>query len=444
MNGNGFIGKELPLIISSRTRNQKIVAGDAKSLIEIPTTVASFSQTIASPGELGEGWFCYYTYGVPGAGGCVSLTPAAGTLINGLGLFKVFQGDLVLLRSDGATLHAYLLQKRQYNFTRMLLVQTSQLIQVPVDGEFAVIAAGAGGSGGIAYGVAAGAVAASGGGSGSMAYKRFRLKAGDTLNIVIGAGGVGVTRNSAGTTNGNQGGTTTVTSSGADAVTVTCPGGDGGIGSTVTVAGGVGATQATGGDINLPGGVSGQANIPAAATVQAATGGGALAPDVGITQITGSADAAVASRAVASGGSGVGYVSGNCDGTVGSAASGGGGTSGASADASNTNTAGGIGNTLLRLLKMALNGVGSAATTGAPSTAGGAGAGSGGSRGATSGTGAGGFGAASGGASSTVACTTGVGGAGAGSGGCTVLNAGAVACTSGNGGDGFVLIEWGD
>ena len=86
------------------------------------------------------------------------------------------------------------------------------------------------------------------GSGGAFAEKTWTVSPGDTVTIVVGAGGAGVTAN----TDGNNGGSTTVT---VNAVTVASNGGPGGPHNNVTRPT---AATATGGDINTSGGQGGQ------------------------------------------------------------------------------------------------------------------------------------------------------------------------------------------
>ena len=121
-----------------------------------------------------------------------------------------------------------------------LVFITSKTWVTPVKGRYLVTAIGGGGSG--AYnGTSAGS-----GGAGGLAQSLWDLAAGFSLVLTCGAGGVGV---STANTNGNAGGTTTVSGSGL--TTLTANGGAAGIKS---YAGSAGGTASGGNIMNVTGG----------------------------------------------------------------------------------------------------------------------------------------------------------------------------------------------
>lgn len=160
----------------------------------------------------------------------------------------------------------------------VLAVKSSTIFTAPVDMELIIRAFGGGGSGGLVYS-ASGHMSASGAGAGGTAVKRCSVKAGQQFTITVGAGGSPIIRptsGSDGSSDGANGGATSVVGPGVDLV---AGGGKGGKTSRSTAAtpGGLGG-EATGGDFNLQGGRGG--NIPSAtgsvgSSLRRATGGGA-------------------------------------------------------------------------------------------------------------------------------------------------------------------------
>ena len=211
-----------------------------------------------------------------------------------------------------------------------LILESGQFV-APFDGAYLVTAIGAGGSG--ARAPIGNGMAATGGAAGGLAQKLVRLKRGDVLTLVIGAGGPAQT--TAGQ-NGNAGGTTTVTGPG---IALTANGGEGGktqAAGAGTVAGANGGT-ASGGDLNVPGGNSGSATVVAVPGCSAATGGGAVGI-YGLGHPSGNASNTVAGpgQTSFSGGAGVGGKSGDATGTNNSASSRGGSAVTASPNAVNS------------------------------------------------------------------------------------------------------------
>lgn len=305
------------------------------------------------------------------------------------------------------------------------LILTSGQFIAPDDGEYLITAIGPGGSGAVSPSSGNG-LAATGGAAGGLAQKLFRMTTGDALNIVIGAGGAA---QSTPGSNGNAGGTTSVTGTG---IALIANGGEGGktrAAGAGTAAGAVGGT-ATGGDLNVQGGGSGSATVAAVAGCQAATGGGAVGV-YGVGYPSGNATSSVAYAAL-TGGAGVGGKSGNATSTVSGSISLGGGAIAASGDAVNT-TGPAVLSNLGRyndpgLQSRLLSPVGSNSPTGSAGYI--PGGGTVAASGSTSGAGifAGGGGKASSSSSS-------IPGFGGGSGG-------VASAASDKGGDGCVVIEW--
>ena len=121
-------------------------------------------------------------------------------------------------------------------FYQQIPILSSMSWTAPVSGDYLITAIGGGGAGG------SGGSAAKSAGAGGLAQSLVKLTAGDSLTIVCGAGGVGVTNAS-----GGNGGTTTVTGPG---VSLTANGGGGG---TLTD-GGAGGTASGGNIMNVTGG----------------------------------------------------------------------------------------------------------------------------------------------------------------------------------------------
>lgn len=212
------------------------------------------------------------------------------------GRFKDMPISLKGLSSGGNAIH----QER--------LTLKSGTFVAPIDAVYLVTAIGAGASGALTPATGNG-LCATGGGAGGKAAKKVQLTKGQALTIVIGAGGAKCTVPG---TNGNDGGTTTVTGPG---IALTANGGQGGrtrAAGAGTAAGAIGGT-ATGGDENLQGGGSGSATVATIASCVALTGGGAVAIyEVGYASGNASSSAGVVAY---SSGAGVGGRSGSATAT---------------------------------------------------------------------------------------------------------------------------------
>ena len=296
-----------------------------------------------------------------------------------------------------------------------LILESGQFV-APFDGAYLVTAIGGGGSGAKWTPTANGSVA-TGAAAGGLAQKLVRLKKGDVLTLVIGAGGIAPTTSGQ---NGNAGGTTSVTGPG---IALTANGGEGGKTQAAVsgaVAGAVGGT-ASGGDLNVQGGGSGPASAATVSGCVAATGGGAVGI-YGVGHSSGSvSNTATSSQVQCSGGAGVGGKSGDVSGTNAAASKGGSAVSG-SADVPSSASA------VTPPSNLGSNNAGLQNRLLAPAGAGGGSFPGGGSDGSTN-SGAGMF--AGSGASPNM---SGPPGYGAGS--------GAAAITVSAGGQGCVVIEW--
>ena len=150
------------------------------------------------------------------------------------------------------------------------IVMASAVLTLPA-GYYDVIAIGAGGSGAVVLGSSS-AARATGGGGPSWARDWGSLSAPTDVTVAIGARALGVTRNTPGATNGNTGGTTTVTGI-LNPITLTGGGGGVAVESATNISGGLGGV-ATGGVIRANGGRGG--DIVSTNTYRLATGGGAV------------------------------------------------------------------------------------------------------------------------------------------------------------------------
>lgn len=161
-------------------------------------------------------------------------------------------------------------------------ITSSRTWTCPISGMYRVSAVGAGGSGSAAFCNATSAPAASGGGGGGFCEKNLIINASQTLSIVVGAGGAGVTIGSSPYgIDGNNGGNSTVNGTN---ISLTAYGGSKGlygIGTGNTKLGGAGGS-ASGGDINYSGGSGGSAYSYMASRLFAAGGGGAPGSPYGI------------------------------------------------------------------------------------------------------------------------------------------------------------------
>ena len=150
---------------------------------------------------------------------------------------------------------------RQYELRR-----ASDTITVNFDGVADIMLIGGSPSGGAAFNGFVGGAGAPG-----VCIKRIKVLAGQQFPFSCGAGGTAVTRASAGATQGNLGGTSTLT--GPNGLSMTANSGAPGEAKTTKPAlGGAGGT-ATGGDLNLQGGFGG--SVLATAVTNAAAGAGA-------------------------------------------------------------------------------------------------------------------------------------------------------------------------
>ena len=150
---------------------------------------------------------------------------------------------------------------RQYELRR-----ASDTITVNFDGIADIMLIGGSPSGGVAFNGFVGGAGAPG-----VCIKRVKVLAGQIFTFSCGAGGAAVTRASAGATQGNVGGTSTLT--GPNGLSMAADSGAPGEAKTTKpVLGGAGGT-ATGGDMNLQGGFGG--NVLATAAPNAAAGAGA-------------------------------------------------------------------------------------------------------------------------------------------------------------------------
>ena len=150
---------------------------------------------------------------------------------------------------------------RQYELRR-----ASDTITVNSDGVADIMLIGGSPSGGAAFNGFVGGAGAPG-----VCIKRVKVLAGQTFAFSCGAGGTAVTRASAGATQGNVGGMSTLT--GPNGLSMTANSGAPGEAKTTKPAlGGAGGT-ATGGDLNLQGGFGG--SVLATGAPNAAAGAGA-------------------------------------------------------------------------------------------------------------------------------------------------------------------------
>lgn len=159
---------------------------------------------------------------------------------------------------------------------QLLIVTTARTWTAPYDCEVAIHAFGGSGTGGAAKGGGLTA-SATGGGAGARCTKRIKLKAGETLTMTPGAGGLPVIIGSAAAVDGNDGGDTTVT--GPHGLNMIAGGGKGGKARSYAgdqlLLGGAGGI-ATGGDENVTGGRGGNKAAAGSSTYTGCTGGGAL------------------------------------------------------------------------------------------------------------------------------------------------------------------------
>ena len=324
---------------------------------------------------------------------------------------------------------------------------------------------GPGGSGAALTGQSTTGGSVKGGGGGAFAYKECWLNEGDTVDIEIGAGGASVT----GSSNGNDGGDTSVYRLGV--MDVLCTGGGGGHFTATPGAiptGGVGGA-AIGGDVNFVGGSAGAMAALVAGNFYA-TGGASAGSIYGNGHDSGDCS----SNQTASGGASVRFDSSD---TVGaSAGAGTGSQNGGSYSTAGFNAFGfahtaldnstspsiqagislpvgpltSIVNPFLRLFGGGTNGVNSSSGDAITSDAG-AGAGSGaaistfGGGDATSGkagTCAGSGAAMTVSTAASALATSGAAGIGGGSGGAITKSTSASSATSGKGGNGIVVVEW--
>ena len=215
--------------------------------------------------------------------------------------------------------------RRQLIFRKV--VTSSEVLTLPA-GYYDIIAIGAGGSGGRAYGSDC---RATGGGGPAWARDWGKFAAPTPVTITIGARALGVPAAQT-NTDGNAGGTTSVTGI-TNPITLT--GARGGKASVVgtTISGGAGG-GASGGRIRANGGRGG--NITAITSGVKATGGGAvdlflLGPD----RTRGGDISSTSTNHLASGGAGVGGRGGDATGTASNSTTGG-GAGGDANDNSNT------------------------------------------------------------------------------------------------------------
>lgn len=210
---------------------------------------------------------------------------------------------------------------------QLIFVTTARTWTAPYDCEVAIHAFGGSGTGGAGRGGGIN-VSATGGGAGARCSKKIRLKAGDTLILTPGAGGLPAAPGSTAAVDGNDGGDTIVT--GPNSLNMVAGGGKAGKGvanaGLLLVLGGLGGV-ATGGDENVSGGRGGNKVASNAAGHSGCTGGGALPLfDVGYR---GGDILAIINTNNATGGAGVGGNGGDITGaSVTGAFTGGGGSAG--------------------------------------------------------------------------------------------------------------------
>lgn len=210
-----------------------------------------------------------------------------------------------------------------------------------IPGIYRISCMGAGGSGAAIYSTSGQGNASCGGGGGGFCEKTILLNVNEQLNIVVGAGGAGVTSSVDGSgVNGNDGGNSTVI---GNNISLTANGGLKGqflLGTSTTKIGGSGGS-ASGGDINFSGGKGGDIYAYVANKIARSGGGGAPGSPYGIGGAGG--DANVAGAHMCSGGGAVGGFKGGTQ-TAGSGCyfSGGAGTGG-NGSANVDNGSGGFG-----------------------------------------------------------------------------------------------------
>ncbi|MDY8108247.1 hypothetical protein U0C82_03670 [Fulvimarina sp. 2208YS6-2-32] len=120
------------LVRSARTSNTQIVKADQGNLIEI--TAGTFTQTFASPSDLGDGFFCY----VKNGSGDVTI-PAS----DGRNNWIMYPGEMRLFQCDGTTLRSIVLAPFYKEF-----IASGNFIKPPGYGVFGAILFGGGGGGG--------------------------------------------------------------------------------------------------------------------------------------------------------------------------------------------------------------------------------------------------------------------------------------------------------
>lgn len=329
---------------------------------------------------------------------------------------------------------------------QLLIVTTARTWTAPYDCEVAIHAFGGSGTGGGARGGGISA-SATGGGAGARCSKKVKLKAGDTLVLTPGAGGLPAAPGNTAAADGNDGGDTTVT--GPYGLNMVAGGGKAGKGMAnagmTLLLGGAGGI-ATGGDENVTGGRGGNKAASTAAGHAGCTGGGALPLfDVGYR---GGDILAIVNTNNATGGAGVGGNGGDITGaSISGAYTGGGGSAGPGiSTAVSGQTMGGpevsIGAADAPLAHwLPLSGAGGQGNV-SPSGAGGIGGGSGGAGSTTTVAGAPGAFGGSGGANGGSGTTTqnpcpdlpfgGTGGA---------VTSGSAAPVASKAGDGFIILE---
>lgn len=182
------------LLLSQRTANAMLAAGDAGKLIDI--TANTFTQTFDAAAALGNGWYAY----VRNSGtGDITLDPNGSELIDGMTSFVMYPGECRLIQCNGTALTSVVLQSFYKQFTA-----SATFTKPPGYKAFAGELFGAGGSG------CKSGSANNGGGGGGGACNPFNVPESffaATETITIGAGGAAQTAANAA---GQSGGTSSI------------------------------------------------------------------------------------------------------------------------------------------------------------------------------------------------------------------------------------------
>lgn len=222
---------------SAKTGAYTIVAGDKGTIIE--ATANSWTLQFTAAATLTNGFWCYIKNS--GAGE-ITLDPAGGETVDGLGTFILYPNEARLLICTGTTFFTTLLEPGFQIYTA-----NGTWTKPPGISVVGGIPRGAGGGGGGGRGAGAGGVRSGGGSGGGGASNYALIPAsilGTTETVTIGAGGTagsgGATANG---TDGAQGGNTTFGTS--TTFLIGFGGGGGGGGTNAGAAGGGGGGTGT-------------------------------------------------------------------------------------------------------------------------------------------------------------------------------------------------------